>query len=132
MAQRIARPAISPLADDPTVRNVFADSCAGLNVLNGNVHITFASVIADHSQEGVPSRRLVSARVVMPVAPREPRPYVRETISVLDVLNQSSAAWSRRVQVAPAGAELNQSSAAARGQPGVGSDGAEHARSVPS
>ena len=68
MVQRIARPAISPLADDLSVKDVFADSCAGLNVLNGNVHITFASVVADHSQERAPSRRLVSARVVMPVA----------------------------------------------------------------
>lgn len=68
MAQRINRPAILPLTDDPTVKETFADSCAGLNLLNGNVHITFASVVADHSDERAPSRRVVSGRVVMPVA----------------------------------------------------------------
>ena len=68
MAHRIIHPAISPLANDVTVKEVFADACVGLNVLNGNVHLTFASVIADHSEERAPSQRVVSARIVMPVA----------------------------------------------------------------
>ena len=65
--QRIRRTAVLPLSDDPNVKNVFADFCAGLNVLNGNVHITFASVVADHSEEPAPSRRIVSARIVLPI-----------------------------------------------------------------
>lgn len=31
-------------------KDVFADVCTGLNVLNGNVHLTSASVIADHRE----------------------------------------------------------------------------------
>lgn len=65
---RFSRPTILPLKDDMSVKEVFADHCAGLNVLNGNVHITFASVVADHSEDPAPSRRIVSARVVMPIA----------------------------------------------------------------
>jgi hypothetical protein len=68
MAQGISRPAILPLTDDVGVKEVFAEACVGLSVLNGNVHVTFASVIANHSEERAPSRRVVSARVVMPVA----------------------------------------------------------------
>ena len=56
------------LTDDPTVKDVFADSCAGLNVLNGNVHLTFASVVADHSETKAASKGVVSARIVLPVA----------------------------------------------------------------
>ena len=66
--QRITRSSILPLAEDVRVRETFADFCAGLNVVNGNVHITFASVVADHSEEPAPSRRVVSARIVLPVA----------------------------------------------------------------
>ena len=102
MAQRIARPAISPLADDLTVRNAFADSCAGLNVLNGNVHMTFASVIADHSQEGVPSRRLVSARVVMPVAgAAELRDLLKQLLEMLAAQGVSVPEASASTVVTP-------------------------------
>jgi hypothetical protein len=66
--QRVTRSTILPLADDTSVKDIFADLCAGLNVLNGNVHFTFAAVVADHSEEPAPSRRVVSTRVVMPIA----------------------------------------------------------------
>jgi hypothetical protein len=66
--QRITRTSVLPLAEDFRVREIFADFCAGLNVVNGNVHITFASIVADHSEEPAPSRRVVSARIVLPVA----------------------------------------------------------------
>jgi hypothetical protein len=66
--QRITRSAILPLAEDLRVQSIFADFCAGLNVVNGNVHMTFASVVADHSEEPAPSRRIVSARLVLPIA----------------------------------------------------------------
>ena len=49
MRQRIAHPAILPLANDLSVKEVFADACVGVNVLNGNVHFTFAAVVADHA-----------------------------------------------------------------------------------
>jgi hypothetical protein len=65
---KFSRPTMLPLKDDTSVKEVFAEYSAGLNVLNGNVHITFASVVADHSEEPAPSRRIVSARVVMPIA----------------------------------------------------------------
>lgn len=66
--QKANRPGIFPLEDNTRVTDAFADVCAGVNVLNGNVHITFASVVADHSEEPEPLRRVVSARVVMPIA----------------------------------------------------------------
>jgi len=66
--QRIMRSSILPLKDNASVSNVFSDFCAGLNVLNGNVHMTFATVVADHSEEGAPARRVISARIVLPIA----------------------------------------------------------------
>ena len=56
-----------PLIDDVTVKNSFADSCAGVNFINGNVHITLASVITDHTRDPARSDRLVSARIVTPI-----------------------------------------------------------------
>lgn len=55
-----------PLVDDPTVKDVFAEFCTGLNFVHGNVHITFASVTADYSSHRALSKRVVSARLVMP------------------------------------------------------------------
>lgn len=56
-----------PLIDDVTVKDVFADFCTGLNFVHGNLHMTFASVTADHSIDDAPPRRIVSARLVMPI-----------------------------------------------------------------
>ena len=56
-----------PLIDDPTVKDVFAEFCTGLNFVHGNLHMTFASVTADHSAQQAASKRMVSARIVMPV-----------------------------------------------------------------
>jgi hypothetical protein len=56
-----------PLIDDVTVKDTFADFCTGLNFAHGNLHMTFASVTADHSADQAPTRRIVSARVVMPI-----------------------------------------------------------------
>jgi hypothetical protein len=50
-----------PLVEDPTVKDVFAEFCTGLNFVHGNLHITFASVTADHSAPQAPSKRIVSA-----------------------------------------------------------------------
>ena len=55
------------LVDDPTVKDVFAEFCTGLNFVPGNLHMTFASVTADYSSPQAPSKRIVSARIVMPI-----------------------------------------------------------------
>jgi hypothetical protein len=56
-----------PLIDDPTIKDVFAEFCTGLNFVYGNLHMTLASVTADHSLPQAPSKRIVSARIVMPI-----------------------------------------------------------------
>lgn len=56
-----------PLIDDPTVKDAFAEFCTGLNFVHGNLHMTFASVTADHSSHRASSKRVVSARIVMPI-----------------------------------------------------------------
>jgi hypothetical protein len=56
-----------PLVDDHTIKEVFAEFCTGLNFVHGNLHMTFASVTADHSAPQAASKRTVSARIVMPI-----------------------------------------------------------------
>jgi hypothetical protein len=56
-----------PLIDDPAVKDVFAELCTGLNFVHDNLHMTFASVTADHSTPQAASKRVVSARIVMPI-----------------------------------------------------------------
>ena len=56
-----------PIVDDGKVKDVFAEFCTGLNSIHGNVHMTFASVTADHSSPRASSKRVVSARLVMPI-----------------------------------------------------------------
>jgi hypothetical protein len=56
-----------PLMDDATVKDSFAEFCTGLNFVHGNLHMTFASVTADYSSHKAPSKRIVSARIVMPI-----------------------------------------------------------------
>ena len=56
-----------PLVDDPAVKDVFAEFCTELNFVHGNLHMTFASVTADYSSPQAPSKRMVSARIVMPI-----------------------------------------------------------------
>jgi hypothetical protein len=102
MPQRISRPAILPLTDDVSVKDVFADACAGLSVLNGNVHITFASVIANHSEERAPSRRVVSVRVVMPAAgAAELRDLLAQLLDALDAQGAGATLASPPTVVTP-------------------------------
>src|SRR5215813_10055902 len=56
-----------PLVEDLTVKEAFAEFCTGLNFVHGNLHMTFASVTADHSSSDASSKRIVSARIVMPI-----------------------------------------------------------------
>ena len=60
-------PSALPLIDDVTLKDAVADFCTGLNFAHGNLHVTFASVTADHSVDDAPPRRIVSARIVMPI-----------------------------------------------------------------
>ena len=53
--------------DDPAVKDVFAEFCTGLHFVHGNLHMTFASVTADHSAPQAASKRIISARIVMPI-----------------------------------------------------------------
>lgn len=102
MAQTIAHPTILPLADDPAVKEVFVEACAGLFVLTGNVHITFASVVADHSEEDAPSRQAVSARVVMPLAgAAELKDLLAQLIDALDAQGAGAAPASPPTVVTP-------------------------------
>lgn len=67
MAETVAQPA-PPYVDDIGVKPIFADACAGINFSNGNFHFTFVSLTADHSSSPPPTRRIVSARVVVPTS----------------------------------------------------------------
>lgn len=57
-----------PLVDDITVKDTVADTCVGVSVTSGNVHITFATITSDYTIDPAPSRRIVSSRLVMPIS----------------------------------------------------------------
>jgi len=67
-----------PAASAPSIVNnlhapeVFADTCIGLLLQDGNIHFTFCSLRSDY-QVGVqmPANLVVTARLVMPVARAE-------------------------------------------------------------
>lgn len=67
MPQSEAQP-VPPYVDDLNVKDIFADSCAGINFSNGNFHFTFVSLTADHSSSPPPTKRIVSARIVLSTA----------------------------------------------------------------
>ncbi len=85
-----------PFVDDLTVKDIFADSCAGVSVANGNFHMTFAVVTADYTKDPVPATRKVCARLVIPISGAiEVRNILTRTLDVLtaqDALGPSSAA----------------------------------------
>jgi hypothetical protein len=56
-----------PIVDDNAVKDSFAEFFTGVNFVHGNLHMTFASVTADHSADKAPLKRVVSARIVMPI-----------------------------------------------------------------
>jgi hypothetical protein len=68
MVQSTTQPLAIPFVDDVTVKESFADGCAGVNFINGNLHITFVSITADHASDPAPTKRLVTARLVMSIA----------------------------------------------------------------
>jgi hypothetical protein len=46
---------------------ITAQQVVTASFVHGNLHITFASVTADHSTQQTPAKRIVSARMVMPI-----------------------------------------------------------------
>jgi len=46
----------------------YVDSAAGINFMNGNLHVTFITVRADHSTDPPTQHRQVTLRVVIPLA----------------------------------------------------------------
>ena len=57
-----------PLIENAAVAEVFTDSFAGLSLTHGNVHMTFATVRTDHGKQPPAAVRVVSSRLVMPLA----------------------------------------------------------------
>jgi hypothetical protein len=66
MAQTIQQDNL-PIIDDITVKDVVADACVGISMFSGSVRITFAAISVDYTVAAAPSRRVVSARLVMPI-----------------------------------------------------------------
>ena len=56
-----------PIIDDRTVKDSFAEECAGIHVAGPNMHLTFVSYTADHTEDPAPTRRVVALRVVIPI-----------------------------------------------------------------
>lgn len=56
-----------PLVDDPGIREVYADSFAGIAFSNGNLTLTFAVNRANHSVSPPTNERRVTDRVVIPI-----------------------------------------------------------------
>jgi hypothetical protein len=93
---------LPPLIDDITVKDLLADTCAGVSIVGGNAHITFASITADHTINPAPSRRIVSARIVMPLP---------GMIELRDILNR--LVEQLRSNADRSSTEVNRSSASA-------------------
>lgn len=55
------------LRNDDTVPEQYVDGAVGINFLNGNVHIIFATVRTDHSVNPVVQYRKVAVRLVIPL-----------------------------------------------------------------
>lgn len=57
--------------DDAHAPEVFADSCAGIFFLNGNIRLTFFSSRVDHSTTPGPINNVVVGRLILPLAAAE-------------------------------------------------------------
>ena len=66
MSQTICMP--PPLRNDDQVLEHYADGPVGVNFLSGNLHITFATLRADHAQDPAVRYRQVTLRMVLPSA----------------------------------------------------------------
>jgi hypothetical protein len=54
--------------DSPHAPEIYASSCTGFLINNGNISLTFESPRGDHSTGAVQINRVVVARVVLPIA----------------------------------------------------------------
>jgi hypothetical protein len=79
MARTIQQQVPLPLVDDITVKDTVADTCVGVSVVAGSVHMTFASLTANHTINPAPLQRIVSSRLVMPIP---------SMVGLRDLLNQ--------------------------------------------
>ena len=59
--------ALPPLIDDERAPEAFADEAVGFLIHNGNVTITFAASRSDYASDNPNVRRVVMARIVMPI-----------------------------------------------------------------
>jgi hypothetical protein len=56
------------LIDNPSAPDLFADEAVGFFVVNNTLRITFASAKADHTTNPGTKTRVVTGRLVMPIA----------------------------------------------------------------
>jgi hypothetical protein len=68
MSQTISMPPPPPLRNDDQVLEHYADGPVGVEFLSGNLHITFATLRADHAQDPAVRYRQVTLRMVLPLA----------------------------------------------------------------
>jgi hypothetical protein len=93
-----------PFVDDLTVKDSFAEFCTGLNFVHGNLHMTFASVTADHSSHQSPPKRIVSARIVMPkIGPIDLRDLLTQLVDALTAQGVIAPETSSPMMVMPPG-----------------------------
>jgi hypothetical protein len=68
MSQVVAKPPPPPLRNNDQALEHYADGPVGVNFLNGNLHITFATQRADHTVDPASQYRMVTLRLVIPIA----------------------------------------------------------------
>jgi hypothetical protein len=60
---------LPPLRNDDQILEKYVDSPVGFSFVNGNAHITFATLRMDHSNTDLPTQyRQVTLRLVIPLA----------------------------------------------------------------
>jgi hypothetical protein len=87
-------PVLSPLRNDDSIVEHFADTLVGINFINGNVNPTSATVRANHAVEPAEYYRQVTARLVIPLAcATEVQKQIAQIIAVLQsgLMNQEAA-----------------------------------------
>jgi hypothetical protein len=84
MAQSVPQPQPLSLLDDAAVQGLFSDTCVGVSVVNGNIHMTFATITADYGHDPARSTRRISARLIVPIGGAlELRDLLTQTIDAL-------------------------------------------------
>jgi hypothetical protein len=67
MSSAVTMPAPPPVRNNDQLAEHYADGPVGVNFLNGNLHITFATLRADHSLVPASQYRQVTLRLVIPL-----------------------------------------------------------------